>query len=88
MTFDEEQKLRELAAAATPGERRVVDCRHQKNGQVRILCDYRLIANVLASGGNSLPDAEFIAATSPGAVLELLDEIQRLRAEVDVWAAG
>lgn len=95
MTLDK-QRLRELAEKATPGEwRELARCDNAGDDDAcGIACDfippgYRYAPNIVASDAYdecSHPmrraDAAFIAAANPTAVLELLEENERLQAVV------
>lgn len=72
MTVDT-TKLRELAQKATPGPwEQINHIVFTETGDLEWV-----VAN--ARSGNSIIDAEYIAAANPATVLALLDEIDRLR---------
>lgn len=78
------EKLRELAEKATKGpwKTHLVDSRC-------VYADAEHIASTVDSDDSSLReenDAAYIAAANPSAVIELLDELTRLRAQVErMW---
>ena len=72
MTIDT-TKLRELSQNATPGPwEQINHIVFTETGDLEWV-----VAN--ARSGNSIIDAEYIAAANPAAVLALLDEVDRLR---------
>ena len=72
MTIDT-TKLRELAMKATPGPwEQINHIVFTETGDLEWV-----VAN--ARSGNSIIDAEYIAAANPATVLQLLDEVDRLR---------
>lgn len=83
MTTDK-KKLRELAGAATPGPWKkeeghpIVNSLHPDKGYM-IHAYEADIHYGLAMGETYNADAAFIAAANPSAVIELLDEVERLR---------
>lgn len=68
----------------TPGPWYVVDCRHQKQGQLKIKSARgQHIANVLRTGPNPQADASLIAAAP-----DLLEKLQRLVEDLDSLIAS
>lgn len=78
-------KLKELAERATPGARyQGTDERVIVAGNGTIICT----VSGAISGPSVMADAEFLCATDPKTVLALLDEIDRLKAEIDQCASA
>lgn len=73
-------KLRELANAATSGEWTSI-ARHTESrfGDGSRICDVANAPNRIVAYEVAEPDADYVAAANPRAVLGLLDEIERLR---------
>ena len=73
-------RLRELARQATPGPWRVAPRWHgeQKVASVNVL---EIVPPISVELAHWTIDADYIAAASPDAVLALLQEVERLRAE-------
>lgn len=75
-------ELRRIAEAATPGPWELDKCDNRVHvDYVRAPNDENLIAPI-CSVSSPGPNAEFIATFNPQRVLELLDEIDQLRADV------
>jgi hypothetical protein len=76
-----------------PGPWRAVDCRHQKNGQIRIWGAGGRIANVLASNENAQTNARLITTAPDGyalakRVIEYLTPYEpdpRLDGDAELW---
>ncbi|MBH4018274.1 ead/Ea22-like family protein [Pseudomonas aeruginosa] len=78
-------ELRRVAEAATPGARyQGTDERVIVAGNGTIICT----VSGAISGPSVMADAEFLCATDPKTVLDLLDEIDRLKAENDRLRQG
>jgi hypothetical protein len=80
------EKLKALALAATPGKWEWDGRREDADGYVYIPeCSY-LVGNICLAGDyeNYAADCDYIAASNPAAVLELIAEVERLRALVPV----
>lgn len=91
MTDEQIADVRRRAAAASAGPYRVVDCRRQKHGQIRIFSDapgvHGIIANVLASGDNATADADFFGHSRRD-VDDLLAQVDWLTAQLAEARAG
>lgn len=74
------EELRQIAEAATPGPWEV---RTDDADMLHVVHDSEYVSYVCTVGGKEAPnaeaDAEFIATFNPQRVLELLDQIERLR---------
>ena len=77
------EELRRLAQAAMPGPWRVGH--PPPNGEQTIGTLDGLMVAVATTGWavNAKLNADYVAAANPATVLELLDEIERLRAEIE-----
>jgi len=81
MTIDT-TKLRELAQKATPGPwEQINHIVFTETGDLEWV-----VAN--ARSGNSIIDAEYIAAANPATVLALLDELERTQGSVAIVSAA
>ena len=80
-------KLRELAQKATPGPWTYFHYPKYKHHHVSVPIDGSSMTLLLFQDGcqttKPKEDAEYIAAANPATVLELLDEIDRLRSDVN-----
>lgn len=81
----DEQKLRELAGAATPGHWTMQHIgRNEWGAEVWTMNNEEIGHSEIAETYTS-ENAEFITAANPAAILALLDELQSLRSERTAW---
>lgn len=81
----DEQKLRELAGAATPGHWTMQHIgRNEWGAEVWTMNNEEIGHSEIAETYTS-ENAEFITAANPSATLALLDELQTLRSERTAW---
>jgi hypothetical protein len=79
------EKLKRLAESATPGPWVVGAC-YADNGQVTVYGIYNQEGrDVFSEDGISEPDADYIAAANPAAVLELIRQGKELAKQVAEW---
>ncbi len=83
MTDDDIKRLKRLAEQATPGPWRVNMKGHSYHEVARVN-DLEIAPPNSVDLSHWTVDAAYIAAASPDVVLALLDEIERLRAAIDV----
>jgi hypothetical protein len=86
----DEQKLRQLAEAATPGPWSFIRHTCGLNGEHDARDDWTvygadLEAVCMEGSAPALKDPDFIAAANPAVILHLLDELQTLREERTAW---
>lgn len=97
LTPEELRALREKAERATPGEWKAVEShrRHSRFWRIEYLVTEEMdemnagamftIANVEGTNDDEdKPNAQFIAAANPTVVLKLLNEIERLRTDLEL----
>lgn len=88
----DEQKLRELAEAATPGPWITEDWASKDSDGAINVCGTSVMSPKAVCGiftvaleGDETSDVDFIAAANPAAIIALLDELQSLLSERTAW---
>ena len=87
----DEQKLRELAEAATHGPWEHDDDTGDEDGHNVMAGGFYVAECFDHAGGMGVPpntagkNADFISAANPAAILAMLDELQSLRSERTAW---
>ena len=82
MNTEKRKRLRELAEKATPGPWRKVVC-NKEDGWSCVMGEHEAVTDGVQTGEMNGDNADFIAAAR-NALPELLDEVERLRARVEV----